>query len=139
MLNVRSIQESLKRLGIDLPEDQLRPLYDSLKAVDVQMRPMELMQWIRQNLDLSLRNVEFFDLLHYVRAKLRLAVWEKMVGYDLVTNELRAAAKAELSGTKKYVSAKIDKFKASFNDKNEKARLLVTSGGSKLKCVQVFN
>ncbi|MEO0336013.1 MAG: AarF/UbiB family protein, partial [Pseudomonadota bacterium] len=82
--------------GLEVQDELVETLAEKAATLDVAVRPLQILQDL-SSLALTLdktdeRRVRFFDLVHAVRAKLRLAHWESGLGLDIVRSDLRRAA-----------------------------------------------
>ncbi len=98
--NPWQIAEVLKSLGVPIKKNEMADLKKSLMSVSQGFRPLQAFHWLSQKkyLDPEKLSQPTEDLLHLVRAKLRLAQWAQSIQSSTIEDSLKK------SGVKAAVS-----------------------------------
>jgi len=92
--NTQGVHAALEPLGIPLSWWQRQKLALHLLPISPELRPLQTLHWLRQQRAIPMgAEGRFWDLVHGVRAKLRLAQWGQDISSPLLHEEWTSLAK----------------------------------------------
>jgi len=98
--NVDGVNEALAPLGISLSWLQRQRLALHLGATEPEVRPLQALHWIKgEGLATGAAENHFWDLVHSLRAKVRLAQWAQDVESPLIKDEWTGLARDQVTTT----------------------------------------